>query len=79
MVEIGNSREILIVEQRKKIYNLVVDPFGEIINDSGDKLIDICVCEQNSLKILDAYFKHKRTHRSVHMAPRFTGSKIYNR
>ena len=32
-------------------------PFGEVINDNGDKLID--VCEQNSLKILNGYFKHK--------------------
>ena len=35
--------------------------FGEgLINDNGDKLIDIC--EQNSLKILNGYFKHKRIH-----------------
>jgi len=34
-----------------------VGPFGEeIINDNGDKLVDIC--EQNSLKILNGYFKH---------------------
>ena len=34
-------------------------PFGEeVINDNGDKLIEIC--EQNSLKILNGYFKHKR-------------------
>ena len=33
--------------------------FGEeIIYDIGDKLIDIC--EQNSLKTLNRYFKHKR-------------------
>jgi hypothetical protein len=38
-----------------------VGPFGEeIINDNGDKLID--VCEQNSLKILNGYFKHKKIH-----------------
>jgi hypothetical protein len=38
-----------------------VGPFGEeIINDNGDKLIDIC--EQNSLKILNGYSKHKRVH-----------------
>ena len=36
-------------------------PFGEeVMNDNGDKLID--VCEQNSLKILNGYFKHKRIH-----------------
>jgi hypothetical protein len=36
-----------------------VGPFGEeIIKDIGDKLID--VCEENSLKILNGYFKHKR-------------------
>ena len=36
-------------------------PFGEeVINYNGDKLIDIC--EQNSLKILNGYFKHKRIH-----------------
>ena len=36
-------------------------PFGEeIINDNCDKLIDIC--EQNSLKILNGHFKHKRIH-----------------
>ena len=54
-------QEILIAEQGKKINNLVVGPFGEeVINDNGDKLIDIC--EQNSLKILKGYFKHKRIH-----------------
>jgi len=38
-----------------------VGPFGEeVINDSGDKLID--VCEKNSLKILNGYFKQKRIH-----------------
>ena len=36
-------------------------PFGEeVINDKGDKLIDIY--EQNSLRILNGYFKHKRIH-----------------
>jgi len=41
--------------------NLVAGPFGgEVINDNGDKLIDIC--EQISLKILNEYFKHKRIH-----------------
>jgi len=54
-------QEILIVEKGKKINNLVVSPFGEeVISDNGDKLIDIC--EQNSLKILTGYFKHKRIH-----------------
>jgi len=53
-----------------------VEPFGEeVINDNGDKLID--VCEQNSLKILNGYFKHEDT--SVHMAPRYTRAKMYNR
>jgi hypothetical protein len=38
-----------------------VVPFGEeVINDNGDKLID--VCEQNSLKILNGYFKPKKIH-----------------
>ena len=55
IVEIGNSREILIAgdlnsRTGKKINNLLVGPFGEeVLNDNGDKLIDIC--EQNSLKI----------------------------
>jgi len=54
-------QEILTAEEGKKINNLVVGPFGEkAINDSGDKLIDIC--EQNSLKILNGYFQHKRIH-----------------
>jgi hypothetical protein len=40
---------------------LVVGPFGEeLINDNCDNLID--VCEQNSLKILNGYFKHERIH-----------------
>jgi endonuclease/exonuclease/phosphatase family metal-dependent hydrolase len=66
IVEIGNSREILIAgdfnsRTGNKIIDLVVGPFGEeVINDNGDKLIDIC--EQNSLKILNGYFKHKRIH-----------------
>jgi len=64
--EIGNSREILIAgysnsKTGEKINNLVVGPFGEeVIPDNGDKLIDIC--EQNSIKILNGYFKHKRIH-----------------
>ena len=47
IVEIGNSREILIAgdfnsRRGEKINNLVVGPFGEeLINDNGDKLIDI--------------------------------------
>ena len=33
-------------------------PFGEkVINDNGDELI--VICEQNSLKILNGYFKNK--------------------
>ena len=91
IVAIGNSREILIAvdfnsRTGKKINNLVVGPFGEeVINDTGDKLIDRC--EQNSLKILDGYFKHKRIHQytwhqdtSVHMAPTYIsahGTKIH--
>ena len=61
LVEIGNSRKILIARDfnsrtGKKINNLLVGSFGEeVINDNGDKLIDIC--EQNSLKILNGYFK----------------------
>ena len=36
-------------------------PFGEeVINDNGDKLTDIC--EQNSLQILNGYFKRNRIH-----------------
>ena len=66
IVEIGNSREILIAgdfnsRMGKKINNLVVGPYGEeAINDNGDRLIDIY--EQNSLKILNGYFQHKRIH-----------------
>jgi endonuclease/exonuclease/phosphatase family metal-dependent hydrolase len=66
IAEIGNFREILIAldfnsRTGRKINNQVVGPFGEeITNDNGDKLND--VCEQNSLKILNGYFKHKRIH-----------------
>ena len=36
-------------------------PFGEEVRkDNGDKLIE--VCEQNSLKILNGYFKPISTH-----------------
>ena len=36
-------------------------PFGEeVINDNGDRLID--VCERTSLKTLNGYFKHKKIH-----------------
>jgi len=38
-----------------------VGPHGEeAINDNGDRLRDIC--EQNSIKILNGYFQHKRIH-----------------
>jgi hypothetical protein len=33
----------------------------EKINNNGDKLID--VCEQNSLKMLNGYFKHNMIHK----------------
>jgi endonuclease/exonuclease/phosphatase family metal-dependent hydrolase len=62
----GKSKEILIAgdfnsRKWRKINNLVLDPFGEeVINNNGNKLIN--VCEQNSLKILNGYFKHKRIH-----------------
>ena len=40
---------------------IIVGPFGEeVINDNGDKLIDMC--EQNSLQSLNGYFQHKRIH-----------------
>ena len=56
-------QEILTAEQEKN-NNQVVRPFGEeVINDNGDKLID--VCEQNSLKNLNGYFKHKRIHQYI--------------
>jgi len=52
---------ILTAEQGKKNNNLVLGPYGEeVINDNGDRLIDIC--EQNLLKILKGYFQHKRIH-----------------
>ena len=66
ITEIGNSREILIAgdfnsRTGKKMNNLVVGQFGEeVTNDDGDTLIDIY--EQNSLRILNGYFKHKRIH-----------------
>ena len=66
IAEIGNSRKILIVGDFNsrtgiKTINQVVGPFGEeVIHDNGDRLID--VCEQNSLKILNGYFKHKKIH-----------------
>jgi hypothetical protein len=57
-----------------------VGPFGkEVINDNGDKLID--VCEQTLIKILNAYFKHNKIQQytwhqdtSVHMAPRYSST-----
>jgi hypothetical protein len=43
---------------KKKLFE---GPFGEeVVYDNGDKLID--VCEQNALKLLKGYFKHKRIH-----------------
>ena len=65
ITEIGNAREILIAgdfnnRTKKKVNELVVGSFGEVINDNGDKFIDIC--EQNSLRILKGYFKRKRIH-----------------
>jgi hypothetical protein len=66
IAETRTSREILIAgdfnsRTGKKMNNQVVGPFGEdVINDNGDKLID--VSEQNSLKMLNGYFKHKKIH-----------------
>ena len=66
IAEIGNSKELLIAgdfnsRTGKKTDNLVVGLFGEeVINDNGDKLIDIR--EQNFLKILNGYFQHKKIH-----------------
>jgi hypothetical protein len=63
-------QEILIVEQGK-FDNLVVGTFGEeVINDNGDKLIDIC--EQNFLKVLNGYFQHKKKYIITH------GTKIHS-
>ena len=56
-------QEILTAEpeKKKKINNQAVGLFGEeVINDNGDKLVD--VCEHNSLKILNGCFKHTRIH-----------------
>jgi hypothetical protein len=80
ITEIRNFREVLIAadfNSRKRNNNQFVGRFGEeIINDNGDKLID--VCEQISLKVFNRYFKHKDT--SAHIAPRYTGAtKICNR
>jgi hypothetical protein len=53
-------QRILILEE-EEVNNLVLGPFGEeVINNNGDKLID--VCEQNSLRMLNRYFKHNRIH-----------------
>jgi len=66
IVEIKNSREILIAgdfnsRRGEKMNDLLVGPIGEeVINDNGDKLIDIY--EKNSLKILKGYFKHIIVH-----------------
>jgi hypothetical protein len=66
IAEIGNSKEILIAGDfnrrlGEKINNKVVGPFREeVVNDNGDELID--VCEQNSLKIWNWYFKLKKIH-----------------
>jgi len=44
--------KILTVEQGKKLMTWLWGPFGEeVINDNGDKLIDIS--EQNSFKMLN--------------------------
>jgi len=41
-----------------------VGPFGEeVINDNGDKLIDIC--EKKFIKFLNGYFKQKRIHQCI--------------
>jgi hypothetical protein len=61
--ETGNSREILIAgdfnsRTGRKINNLVGGPFGEeVINNNGNKLIDIC--EQNSLNFLKLFISNQ--------------------
>jgi len=61
--ETGNSREILIAgdfnsRTGRKIKKLVVGPFGEeLINNNGNKLIDIC--EQNSLNFLKLFISNQ--------------------
>jgi hypothetical protein len=56
-------QETLTAEQRKNNKQFVAPFRKEVINDNGDKLI--YVCEQNSLIILNAYFKHEKTHHFI--------------
>jgi hypothetical protein len=45
-----------------KVNNQVVGPYGETrINDSGERLIDLC--EIHNLRITNGYFKHKMIHK----------------
>jgi hypothetical protein len=69
IAKIGNSKEILMAGDFNsrtvtKINNHIVGPFGEeVINDNNDKLI--VVYEQNSLKVLNGYFKRKKIHQYI--------------
>lgn len=64
---IGNTREIIIAgdfnsRTGQQTGNKIIGPHGEnIINDNGLRLINIC--EQNSLQILNGFYKHKEIHK----------------
>ena len=65
--EIGNSRELIITGDfnsriGKQLNNRIVGPFGEnVVNDNGERLIELC--QHQSLKILNDFFKHKDIHK----------------
>jgi hypothetical protein len=45
-----------------KVNNRVVGPYGESrINDSGERLIDLC--ESHNFRIMNGYFIHKMIHK----------------
>ena len=64
--QIGQTREVIILGDLNartgtRTNDKIIGPYGEnTTNENGNRLIEMC--RQNSLRILNGYFKHKEIH-----------------
>lgn len=67
IVKVGKARELVLLGDfnsrvGKRDRDMVVGRYGEeVINDNGERLIDLCT--QNGLKILNGFYPHKSVHK----------------